>query len=215
MKGENTMKIRHFTHSLLNFCKKGNKMNAQNTSSAYPEPIDKHPNDLYDNCIHGLIPVENLIYFSKSNNTMNRSDVARASNCPDFLLENLATDEEDIVRFCVAGNLNTPICILELLGTDKAYAVRSRVMTNPNCPVVLRNELMKDPDCEGLIAEIPNLTEEEIRKYFNMDYHTKEVMCFLQKIPDDIIQQILSENDNRLIQNLKNNKQLKGHPLLS
>lgn len=176
--------------------------------------IDKHPDDLYDNCIHGLISVEDLIYFSKSNNTLNRSDVAKATNCPSFLLEILANDPENIVRFCVAGNLNTPISILELLGTDKAYAVRSHVMTNPNCPDVLRKKLMKDPDCEGLIAEIPNLTEEEIRKYFNRDYHTKEVMCFLQKIPDDMIQQILSENNNQLVLNLKNNKQLKGHPLL-
>ncbi len=146
---------------------------------------------------------------------MNRSDVAKAINCPGFLLETLAADEEDIVKFYVAGNLNTPVNILELLGNDESHAVKSYVMTNPNCPVVLRNKLMKDPDFEGFIGEIPGLTEEEIRKYFDMDYHTKEVMCFRQRIPDDIIQRILSENDDILIQNLKKNKQLKGHLLLT
>ena len=40
-------------------------------------------------------------------------------------------------------------------------------------------------------------------------------MCFRQKIPDDIIQRILSENDDILIRNLKKNKQLKGHLLLT
>lgn len=179
------------------------------------KPIDKHPVNFYDDCIHGLVPVKELIHFSKSNNVMNRSDVAKAINCPDFILETLANDDEDIVRFYAAGNLNTPVSSLELLGKDESYAVRSHVMTNPNCPIGLRNKLMKDPDCEGLIAEIPGLTEKEIRKYFNMDYHTKEVMCFLQKIPDDMIQCILLGNDDRLIQNLMNNKQLKGHSLLT
>ena len=99
---------------------------------------------------------------------MNRSDVAKAINCPGFLLETLAADEEDIVKFYVADNLNTPVNILELLGNDESHAVKSYVMTNPNCPVVLRNKLMKDPDCEGFIGEIPGLTEEEIRKYFDI-----------------------------------------------
>lgn len=207
------MKLHQLKHYFFNLHKRKSK--AGKLSLNPSKQTDEHPVNFYDDCIHGLVPAKELIHFSKSNNVMNRSDVAKATNCPGFLLEILANDEEDIVKFYVAGNLNTPVSTLELLGKDNSYAVRSHVMTNPNCPIGLRNKLMKDPDCEGLIAEIPGLTEKEIRKYFNMDYHTKEVMCFLQKIPDDMIQCILSGKDDRLIQNLRKNKQLKGHPLLT
>ena len=70
---------------------------------------------------------------------------------------------------------------------------------------------MENKHCEAFIAEIPNLEESYIRKYFHLDPYTRKRMCALQKLPDDIIKEVLESNDANLIRILKFNIQLKEH----
>ena len=56
------------------------------------------------------------------------------SNTPKKILAILSTDENWIVRSCVASNSNTPIEVLNILSKDKDKDVRYWAALNPNTP---------------------------------------------------------------------------------
>ena len=53
--------------------------------------------------------------------------LAKNPHCPIDVLEALAKDEDQEVRYWVAGNPNTPTKTLEFLSKDKNYEVRQHV----------------------------------------------------------------------------------------
>jgi len=61
-------------------------------------------------------------------------EAARNPNTPASLLENLAADEDDKVRYGAARNPNTPASALEKLAADEDKDVRSAAAGNPNTP---------------------------------------------------------------------------------
>jgi hypothetical protein len=69
---------------------------------------------------------------------LDRHRVAENPNCPVYLLEKLADDENGFVRYAVALNPNSPIHLLEKLADDNLF-VRCGVSTNPNCPQYLKD----------------------------------------------------------------------------
>jgi len=71
-------------------------------------------------------------------NYKQKVDAAKDPNTSTEILEQLATDKEYWIRFCVAQNPNTPPEALELLATDEYYSIRYCVAQNPN-----RNELIE------------------------------------------------------------------------
>lgn len=57
------------------------------------------------------------------------------------VLQLLANDPDELVRFQVAGNRSTPLEILEQLAKDPYNLVRSAVYLNPNIPRELRERI--------------------------------------------------------------------------
>ena len=70
--------------------------------------------------------------------------VAGNVSTPGGVLERLATDEDWRVRQGVAYNVNTPAAGVERLATDQAYEVRQGVAGNVNTPVGLLERLATD-----------------------------------------------------------------------
>jgi hypothetical protein len=66
--------------------------------------------------------------------------MAAAENwaCPAGVLQQLAVDPDDGVRFAVAGNLSVPPEALEVLVRDRDPATAEAAAANPGCPAYLR-----------------------------------------------------------------------------
>ncbi len=89
-------------------------------------------------------------------------------NTPADVLQLLARDDEEAVRFFVAGNPSAPADVLEILAHDDAkYAgryVRSNVGLNPHAPISILKLLAQDiEDVRARTAENPNLPIELLR----------------------------------------------------
>lgn len=171
--------------------------------------IEDKPVGFCDKCRNGLIPESDLRIYARSNNESIRADAASALNCPGDVLLLLSKDKSSFVQFYVAKNHYTNKYILDYLSKYGNNGTKSTVMTNINCSKTTRNLLILDVYCEGFIAEIPNLEEHYIRKYFCLDPYTTERMCAQQCLPDDIIKKILSGNNKTLISAIKWNPKLK------
>lgn len=70
--------------------------------------------------------------------------LARDPHTAPELLEELSYDEDEGVRWEVAGNLSTPVHVLVRLSKDPALRVRWGVATNDNTPVETLMELAQD-----------------------------------------------------------------------
>jgi len=73
-----------------------------------------------------------------------KKDLAKDPNTAPEILEQLATDKEYWIRYCVASNPNIPQKSLELLATDEGHYVRHLVATNPNTPQKALQQLATD-----------------------------------------------------------------------
>lgn len=84
--------------------------------------------------------------------------LARNPNTPVELLEVLATDRSQDVRYWVAQNPSTPVELLKILATDESSNVRYAVARNPNTPVEILKILATDENCNVRceVAKNPN-----------------------------------------------------------
>jgi hypothetical protein len=78
-------------------------------------------------------------------NSEHRMDVVLNKNLPDFVLETLAADEDERVRWHVALKRRLPLRVREALAADVDPGVRQRVALNPKTPVELLRVLEDDP----------------------------------------------------------------------
>lgn len=81
-----------------------------------------------------------------------RKWVAHNKTVPNSVLQLLAEDPDDDVRWMVAQKRKADTNILEKLARDPSESVRQRVAFNPKTPDSLLNELARDP-CE-MIAQV-------------------------------------------------------------
>lgn len=72
------------------------------------------------------------------NDVMNNLELAHDPNTTPEILQVLATDEDDLVRYRVALNPNTTPEILQVLATDEDFFVRYWVAHNPNATEIVR-----------------------------------------------------------------------------
>jgi hypothetical protein len=72
-------------------------------------------------------------------------DVILNKTLPDFVLETLAADEDERVRWQVALKRRLPARVRETLSADVDPGVRQRVALNPKTPVELLRVLADDP----------------------------------------------------------------------
>jgi len=82
--------------------------------------------------------------WANSGQVRDRRRAALSSRCPGDLLEKLATDKDEWVRWCVAKNTKCSTDLLDRLATDKDFVVRRGVAENPKCPTNLLNRLAND-----------------------------------------------------------------------
>jgi hypothetical protein len=153
---------------------------------------------------------------ANSNNEKIQLAVATAPNCPSELIEQLLKATPAYIKYKIVENKEAVTAEFLRLVYNNAlapddYAVRTQIMVNPLCPMDIRKEIMSDPDCQPFVGEIPNLQEYYIRKFFDTNYHTKKTMCAIQKLPNDIIEDVLKSNDEMLIALLHHNEKLKSY----
>jgi hypothetical protein len=67
-------------------------------------------------------------------------------NLPNSILEQLAKNTDEGVRWGVANNPNTPIPVLEQLAKDENRYVRTGVANNPNTPIPVFEQMAKNTD---------------------------------------------------------------------
>jgi ABC-type transporter MlaC component len=84
------------------------------------------------------------------------------------LLQQLAKDDDTLVRSEVARNPNTPVQLLQQLAKDDDTLVRSEVARNPNTPVELLQQLAKDDHEVVRRAAKPTLIEKKLKSL--LDY---------------------------------------------
>jgi hypothetical protein len=65
---------------------------------------------------------------------------------PIKVLKLLSNDQKSLVRESVAANTNTPVEILKILKNDEEYNVRIAVVNNPNVSMEIALELMNDKE---------------------------------------------------------------------
>lgn len=91
--------------------------------------------------------------------------LANNPNTPIDILQLLACDRDEAIRFFVARNPSTPADTLEMLAHDHAFvgssrtSVHSNVGLNPNTPNRILELLAQDIECSirGCVAKNPNL----------------------------------------------------------
>lgn len=88
------------------------------------------------------------------------------NNASPEILEKLAEDKNDDVRWAVAENTKTPVDILRKLAEDKNDYVKSAVVDNPNAPVEVLENWAEDKDCykRQAVAHNPNTPTEVLKK---------------------------------------------------
>jgi hypothetical protein len=75
---------------------------------------------------------------------MDKFELARSSNTPPKVLEQIATDEDYHVRYYVALNRNTTPETLAKLANDEQWEVRYNVAFNINTPPEVLEQLAND-----------------------------------------------------------------------
>lgn len=178
--------------------------------------IETVPDIFYEDCASGKIPIHELWSHANSNNEKIQLAIATAPNCPSELIEQLLKATPAYIKYKIVENKESVSAEFLRLVYNNAlapddYAVRTQIMVNPLCPMDIRKEIMSDPDCQPFVGEIPNLQEYYIRKFFDTNYHTKKTMCAIQKLPNDIIEDVLKSNDEMLIALLHHNEKLKSY----
>ena len=121
-----------------------------------------------------------------------RELVASNPNTPDYVLEQLAEDEEPIVVMEVAANPNTPEYVLRQLADTDNFWVKAYLIYNPSVPKDVLQKFLQDVD-EAIIVDtleahpeliLPNL-DRLIRKG---SCKVKEFLAKLDFIPEQVSQ---------------------------
>lgn len=175
--------------------------------------IESVSETFYEDCASGKISIHGLWSHADSNNIEIQLAVATAPNCPLDLIEYILQTADSYLKYKILESRKN--CDSDFLrfvyqsSLPDDSAVRTLIMIHPLCPMDIRTEIMTDPHCQPFIGEIPNLQEYYIRKFFNANYHTKKTMCTLQRIPDDLIEDVLKSKDETLIASLHHNEKLR------
>lgn len=176
--------------------------------------VDTVSDTFYGACAVGNIPIHELWYHADSNNDEVLVAIASVPNCPSDLVQHILRKANSYVKYKIVENKSD--CDSDFLRlvynqslSPNDYAVRTLIMVHPSCPMDIRKEIMEDPDCQPFVGEIPNLQEYYIRKYFNTSYHIKETMCSIQRLPKDMVDDVLRSNDEVLINRIHHNSKLK------
>ena len=130
-----------------------------------------------DDDSHYYIPESNAvddIEFLKKYGKINLLE----NNASPEMIEKLAEDEDEDVRFAVAKNPKTPVDILRKLTENKDWMTRQGVAMNPKTPVEILRKLAEDKDAfvKYGVAINPNTPVEILRKLAeDEDLGVKEV----------------------------------------
>ena len=82
-----------------------------------------------------------------------KEKIAKDKQCPSKILDFLAKDEDNHVRFLVAGNQNTSTETLDKLANEKNYQIRWEVAENPNTSAKTLSKLSEDEN-EGVYQAV-------------------------------------------------------------
>ena len=99
---------------------------------------------------------EIISQFAISSETQSHRNSARNPNTPIERLEELASDDDYIVRAFVAGNPSTPVEILKKLARDSMLVVLTAVAENPNTPAEILEKIANKKE-EGTPVRSPEI----------------------------------------------------------
>lgn len=123
-------------------------------------------------------------------------DFARNPSTPPEILEELANDENMIVRTKVANNPNTSAFTLDKLVTDEDCVVRLRAAANLNTPLSTL-EILAETQDDFLSFQARSacirILEKEIQEVKNKDITVAELINFSKK-PHFVIREAVAEN---------------------
>ena len=115
------------------------------------------------------------------------------------LLQKLAKDDDQLVRWGVARNPDTPVELLQKLAKDNDLNVRQGVAKNPNTPVQLLQQLAKDDDLNvrRRVAENPNTPVELLQQLAKDDDHVfvRQGVAKNPNTPVQLLQQLAKDDD--------------------
>ncbi len=147
------------------------------------------------------IPTEKLLILAKDKNSKTRNlaifqleNIAKNSNTPVNIVEDLATIPNTKIMSAIAGNPNTPVRILEDLATEGDRNIFINLLGNPNTP---KNIL------EQLSTEIINLDTSTLQKIVRKPDISANILEQIAKVSDSKILQEIAAHPNTSISTLE------------
>jgi len=137
-----------------------------------------------------------LISLCNSNLSTLKLILADNSNCPDYILELLADDEDLAVKNYVAQNPNCNAETLHKLSKTKNVAIYS-ILNNKNCSLSTLEYFsdQNDDHIKTLIAQHKNCSSDLLRKFYpTKDFILKCAIAKNPNCPTDIFKKINSKN---------------------
>lgn len=147
---------------------------------------------------------------ARNDNWEDRQSVAKNPNTPKEVLEKLADDKSEVVRYAVAKNPSTPKEVLEKLTNDDDWNVRDLVARNSSTPKEVLEKLAKDSNVnvrwsvarnastpKELLEELASDNAKEVRGMVALNHNApKEVLEKLAEDKSDIVRRSVAENPN-------------------
>jgi hypothetical protein len=112
-----------------------------------------------------------------------RRFVAQLPDAPLKLLEELAQDKEENVRFGVTMNQNAPVSLLEQLAKDEKDEIRCCVAKHPNTPLSILEELFDDLKSSVRRIAIARYLEQNPESLpVVLEHYTKHALPFFTRL---------------------------------
>ena len=166
---------------------------------------------------HYDIPESNAVDDIEFLKKYGKINLLENNNASPEIIDELAEDEDWLVRYGVARNPNTPIEVIMKLAEDEDANVRYGVARNPNTPVEVIMKLTEDEDVNVRygVADNPRISAEVLRKLAEDEDEwvrqevaknprtPVEVLMILAEDEDEYVREKVAKNPNTPIDILK------------